>query len=112
LLGVAVRDLDRRENILPKFVIERDLPGAGSLTDEQFQKVAQKSCDVLRALGPDIQWVQSYVSDEKLYCVYIAKDENLLHEHAERGGFPLTRISRVERMLDPTSEEGAPEATA
>ncbi len=97
---------------MPKFVIERDLPGAGNLTDEQFQKVAQKSCDVLRALGPDIQWVQSYVSAEKLYCVYIAKDESLLHEHAERGGFPLTRISRVERMLDPTSEEGAPEATA
>lgn len=96
---------------MPKFVIERDLPGAGNLSDEQFQKVAEKSCDVLRSLGSDIQWVQSYVSADKLYCVYIAKDEHLLHEHAERGGFPLTRISKVERMLDPTDEEGIEEAT-
>ena len=97
---------------MPKFVIERDLPGAGDLSDEQFQKVARTSCDVLRSLGPDIQWVESYVSADKLYCVYIAKNEDLLREHAERGGFPLNRISRIQRMLDPTAEEGVEEATA
>lgn len=93
---------------MPKYVIERDLPGAGDLTDEQFRNVAAKSCDVLRSLGSDIQWVHSYVSTDKLYCVYIAKDESLIREHAERGGFPCNRISEVERMIDPTSEEAAP----
>jgi len=97
---------------LPKYVIERDLPGAGALSDDQMAKVARKSCDVLRSLGSDIQWVQSYVTDDKLYCVYIAKDESLLREHAERGGFPLTRVARVDRMIDPTTEEGAGAASA
>jgi hypothetical protein len=97
---------------LPKFVIERDLPGAGDLSDEQFQKVATKSCDVLRSLGSDIQWVHSYVSADKLYCVYIAKDASLIREHAERGGFPCNRVSEVERMIDPTTEEGAAPASA
>ncbi len=92
---------------MPKYVIERDLPGAGDLSDEQMRKVARKSCDVLRSLGSDIQWVQSYVTDNKLYCVYIAKDESLLREHAERGGFPLTRVAKVDRMIDPTTEEEA-----
>lgn len=91
---------------MPKYVIERDLPGAGALSDEQMRKVAQKSCDVLRSLGPEIQWLHSYVTGDKLYCVYIAKDESLLREHAERGGFPLTRVARVDRMIDPTTEEG------
>ncbi len=96
---------------MPRYAIERELPGAGKLTHEQLHGVAAKSCGVLREMGPSVQWVQSYVSADKLYCVYIAKDEHLLHEHAERGGFPLTRISKVERMLDPTDEEGIEEAT-
>jgi hypothetical protein len=90
---------------MPKFVIEREIPGAGKLTPEQLQGVSQTSCGVLRAMGPQIQWVQSYVTDDKIYCVYIAPDEVAVREHATRGGFPANRISQVRAMIDPTTSE-------
>jgi hypothetical protein len=90
---------------MPKFVIERELPGAGKLSHEQLQSISQKSCSVLRELGPEIQWLESYVTDDKLYCVYIAPDENMIREHAARGGFPANRISSVRRIIDPTTSE-------
>ncbi|HLJ73828.1 MAG TPA: DUF4242 domain-containing protein [Thermoanaerobaculia bacterium] len=90
---------------MPKFVIERDLPGAGKLTPEQLQAISEKSCGVLQAMGPKIQWVQSYVTDDKIYCVYIAPDENTVREHAKRGGFPANRVSQVRTMIDPTTSE-------
>jgi hypothetical protein len=90
---------------LPKFIIEREIPGVGGMSDETLQQVSQKSCNVLRELGPEIQWVESYVTADKLYCVYIARDEGMIREHAERGGFPANRISQIIRMIDPTTEE-------
>ncbi len=90
---------------MPKYVIERDLPGAGSLSAEELQGVSQKSCDVLQKMGPDIQWVQSYVTDDKIYCVYVAPDEGKIREHAEQGGFPANRVSRVRTVIDPTTAE-------
>jgi hypothetical protein len=90
---------------MPKFVIERDIPGAGKLSPEQLQAVSQKSCGVLRDMGPRIQWVQSYVTDDKLYCIYIAPDEDAVREHAQRGGFPANRISQVRSLIDPTTAE-------
>jgi hypothetical protein len=93
------------EVTLPKFVIEREIPGIGNMTDEQICDVARKSVAILRDMGPDIQWLQSYVSGDKLYCVYLAPDEEAVREHARRGGFPANRISLVRRMMDPTSAE-------
>lgn len=90
---------------MPRFLIERDLPGAGRLSAEELQQVADKSCSVLRELGPQIQWVQSYVTDDKIYCVYIAPDEEMVREHAKRGGFPANRISKVSSVIDPTTAE-------
>jgi Protein of unknown function (DUF4242) len=90
---------------MPKFVIERDLPGAGKLTPQQLQEISGKSCGVLHAMGPQIQWVQSYVTDDKIYCVYIAPDEKAVREHAKRGGFPANRVSEVRTMIDPTTAE-------
>jgi hypothetical protein len=90
---------------LPKFIIEREIPAVGEMSDETLQQVSQKSCNVLRELGPEIQWVESYVTADKLYCVYIARDEGMIREHAERGGFPANRISQIIRMIDPTTEE-------
>ncbi|MBZ5564468.1 MAG: DUF4242 domain-containing protein [Acidobacteriia bacterium] len=90
---------------MPKFVIEREIPGAGKLSAQEFQGIAQKSCNVLRKLGPEIQWVESYVSDDKVYCVYIAPNEEIIREHARQGGFPANRISEVKRMIDPTTAE-------
>jgi hypothetical protein len=90
---------------MPKFVIERELPGAGSLTTEQLQGVAQKSCDVLRKMGPEIQWIESYVTDDKIYCVYFAANEQLVREHAKQGGFPANRVSAVRATIDPTTSE-------
>ena len=88
---------------LNRYVIERDLPGAGKLTPAQLKDVATKSCDVLRVMGPTIQWVESYVTGDKVYCVYIADDERAIHEHAELSGFPANRVSRVAAVLDPAS---------
>lgn len=90
---------------MPKFVIERDVPGVGNLNPEQLQALSQKSCSVLRKLGPQIQWIQSYVTDDKIYCIYIAPDESLLREHAMQGGFPANRISRIRQVIDPTTSE-------
>ena len=90
---------------MPKFVIERDIPGAGKLTPAQLQAISQKSCGVLREMGPQIQWVESYVTDDRIYCVYIAPDEAAVREHATQGGFPANRISRIVSMIDPTTAE-------
>jgi len=90
---------------LPKYVIERQLPGAGQLTPEQVQAASQTSCGVLRNLGPEIQWVQSYVTDDKIYCIYIAPNEQLIREHAAQGGFPANRISEIRTVMDPTTAE-------
>ncbi len=90
---------------MPKFVIERELPAAGSLTAEQLQGISQTSCGVLRELGPSIQWVESYVTDDKIYCVYVAPSKELIEEHARRGGFPANTISQVRCVIDPTTAE-------
>ncbi|HVF89369.1 MAG TPA: DUF4242 domain-containing protein [Blastocatellia bacterium] len=90
---------------MPKFVIERDIPGAGKLTPAELQSVAQTSCDVLRNLGPQIQWIHSYVTDDKVYCVYLAPSEDLIREHAKQGGFPANRISEVKTIIDPATAE-------
>jgi hypothetical protein len=90
---------------MPKFVIEREIPGAGDLSPEQLQGISQKSCGVLRGLGPQIQWVQSYVTDDKVYCVYIAPDEETVRRHAQQGGFPANRVSQVRSVIDPTTAE-------
>ena len=90
---------------MPKFVIERDIPGAGQLSPETLQAISQKSCGVLHEMGPQIQWVQSYVTDDKIYCIYIAPDEAAVREHAQLGGFPANRISQVRAVIDPTTSE-------
>ncbi|HET9099653.1 MAG TPA: DUF4242 domain-containing protein [Acidobacteriaceae bacterium] len=90
---------------MPKFLIEREIPGAGSMSPGQFQVVAEKSCSVLRDMGPTIQWVQSYVTDNKIYCVYIAPNQEMVREHAARGGFPANRISEIKSVIDPTTSE-------
>jgi hypothetical protein len=90
---------------MPKFLIEREIPGIGNLSDAEIKEAARKSVAVLRSLGPDIQWLQSYVTGDKLYCVYLAPDETTIREHAKRGGFPANRISAVRRMIDPSTAE-------
>ena len=91
---------------MPKYIIERELPGAGELGDDQIQGISQKSCQVLNDLGPQIQWVESFVTDDKIYCVYIAPNKQMIEEHAQKGGFPANKISQVRRRIDPTSAEG------
>lgn len=91
---------------MPRYVIEREIPGAGELTAEQLQGISQKSCSVLSELGPQIQWVQSYVTGSKIYCVYIAPNEEMVREHASRGGFPANSVAQVSRVIDPTTAEG------
>jgi cell division inhibitor SulA len=90
---------------MPKYVIEREIPGAGKLTAMELQGVSQTSCDVLRKLGSEIQWVHSYVTGDKVYCVYIAPNEDLIREHAKQGGFPANRISEIKTIIDPTTSE-------
>lgn len=90
---------------MPKYLIEREIPGAGKLTAQELKAVSQKSCEVLNKLGPQIQWLQSYVTGDKIYCVYIAPNEKLIREHAEQGGFPVNRISEVAAVIDPTTAE-------
>jgi hypothetical protein len=90
---------------MPKFVIEREIPGAGKLPADQLQAISQKSCGVLRNLGPQIQWLHSYVTDDKIYCVYIAPDEETVRQHAQQGGFPANRISQIRTVIDPTTAE-------
>ncbi|TAN10665.1 MAG: DUF4242 domain-containing protein [Burkholderiaceae bacterium] len=86
---------------MPKFIIEREAPGVGSLSLQELQDMSRKSCDVIREMGPQIQWVHSYLTDDKLYCVYIAPDEAAVRQHAEKGGFPVNKISRVKTLIDP-----------
>lgn len=90
---------------MPKFVIEREIPGLGKLSDVELREISQKSVEVLKAMGPEIQWLHSYVTGDKLYCVYVAPDEATVREHAKRGNFPANRISAVRRLIDPTSAE-------
>jgi hypothetical protein len=90
---------------MPKYVIERDIPGAGDLGPEQLQGISQTSCGVLQEMGPQIQWLHSYVTGDRIYCVYIAPDEETVRQHAQRGGFPANRVSRVGTIIDPTTAE-------
>lgn len=90
---------------MPKFVIEREIPGAGSMSPEELHAIAQTSCNVLRGMGPEIQWIESYVTDDKIYCVYLAREEGLIREHARQGGFPADHVARVSRVIDPTTAE-------
>jgi hypothetical protein len=92
---------------MPKFVIERDIPEAGSLSSEQLQAISQKSCGILREMGPEIQWVESYVTDDKIYCVYVAPNEDAVRKHAQQGGFPANRISQIRSVIDPTTAESS-----
>ncbi len=91
---------------MPKYVIEREIPGAGKLSTQELQAISQKSCAVLNQMGPQIQWVQSHVTDDKLYCVYIAPNEEMVREHARQGGFPANRVSAVRSIIDPTTAGG------
>jgi len=90
---------------MPKYVIEREIPNAGKLSEAELQAISQKSCGVLRNLGSQIQWLQSYVTDDKIYCVYIAPNEQMVRDHAKQGGFPANRISEVKSVIDPTTAE-------
>ena len=90
---------------MPKFVIEREIPEAGKLSAEQLKAISQTSCGVLREMGPQIQWVQSYVTDNKIYCVYIAPDEAAVRKHAQKGGFPANSVAQVRAVIDPTTSE-------
>jgi len=90
---------------MPRYVIERDIPGAGKLSKQDLQGISQKSCSVLGKLGTQIQWVHSYVTNDKIYCVYLAPNEDMIREHARQGGFPANRISAVKAVIDPTTAE-------
>ena len=90
---------------MPKYVIERNIPGAGNLKPEELHAISQKSCGVLSNMGPQIQWIESYVTADKIYCIYIAPDEQTVREHAQQGGFPANSISEVKSIIDPTTAE-------
>jgi len=90
---------------MPKYVIERNIPGAGNLNPEELQAISQTSCGVLRKMGSEIQWVHSYVTGDKIYCIYIAPDEQMVREHAQQGGFPANSVSQVRTIIDPTTAE-------
>jgi len=92
---------------MPKYIIEREIPGAGNLSHQELQQISQKSCGILKQMGPQIQWVESYVTDDKVYCVYIAPNEQTIREHAETGEFPANRISQIKTMIDPTTAENS-----
>ena len=91
---------------MKRFLIERDIPQVGMLTSEQLQAAAKKSCDALRQLGPDIQWIESFVAEDKLFCIYLAEEEAIIRQHAELSGFPATRITEIRTKIDPTTEHG------
>ena len=90
---------------MPKYVVEREIPAAGKLTPEELQSISQKSCSVLHKMGPQIQWVQSYVTGDKVYCVYVAPSEEMVRKHAQEGGFPANKISEIKSIIDPTTAE-------
>jgi Protein of unknown function (DUF4242) len=94
-----------KERAMPKFVIEREIAGAGKLPKQELQAISQKSCSVLLSMGPKVQWVQSYVTDDKIYCIYVAPDEETVRAHAQQGGFPANSIARVRSVIDPTTAE-------
>ncbi len=91
---------------MPKYLIEREIPGAGKLSAQELQAISQKSCEVLQQMGPQIQWVESFVTHDKIYCVYIAPNEEMVREHAQKGGFPANRISEVKSIINPTTAKG------
>jgi len=91
--------------MMPKYVIERELPGAGKLSEDQLHAISQKSCAVLSNLGPQIQWIESYVTDDKIYCIYRAPNEEMVREHAKQGGFPANRVSEIKTVIDPSTAE-------
>jgi hypothetical protein len=95
-----------QERTMPKYVIEREIPNAGKLTQQELQAISQKSCGILQKLGPQVQWLESFVTDDKIYCVYIAPNEEMIREHARQGGFPANRISAVRAVIGPTTAEG------
>lgn len=97
--------LETKEDAMPQYVIERDIPGAGSLSPEDLKGISQKSCSVLQELGPEISWEHSYVTGDKVYCVYNAPSEDLIREHAEKGGFPANRVSEVSSVISPATAE-------
>ena len=97
---------------MPKYVIEREIPGAGNMSPEELQGVSRKSCSVLQNLGPQIQWVESYVTPDKIYCVYIAPSEDMVRAHAQQGGFPANRISEIKAIIDPTTAEAKQQSAA
>ena len=97
---------------MPKFLIEREIPGAGSLSPQELQGISQKSCSVLQNMGPQIQWLQSYVTGDKVYCVYIAPSEDMIRAHAQQGGFPANRISEIKTVIDPTTAETKQQSAA
>jgi hypothetical protein len=90
---------------MPKFVIEREIVGVGKLPRQELQAISQKSCSILNSMGPKIQWVQSFVTDDKIYCVYVAPDEETVRQHAQKGGFPANMVARVRSVIDPTAAE-------
>ncbi|HJR32501.1 MAG TPA: DUF4242 domain-containing protein [Pseudomonas sp.] len=90
---------------MPRYIIERELPGAGALPQQELKAISKKSCDVLREMGPDVLWLQSYITGDKIYCEYIAPNEELIREHAQKGGFPINSVSRVMNIIDPTTAE-------
>ena len=90
---------------MPKYLVEREIPGAGKMTPDELKAISQKSCAVLRKMGPEIQWVESFVTDDKVYCVYVAPNPETIRQHAAQGGFPANRISQVRRVIDPTTAE-------
>jgi hypothetical protein len=104
-MGAILRSPEERT--MPKFVIERNIAGAGKLPKQELQAISQKSCGVLQSMGPQIQWLQSFVTDDKIYCVYIAPDEAAVRAHAQKGGFPADSIARVRSTIDPTTAEAA-----
>jgi len=103
--GIIPAAIGRKK--MPKFIIEREMPGVGALPNEAIVGASQTSCSVIRDLGPEIQWIESYVTGDKIFCVYIAPNEDMIREHAKRGGFPANQIHKVERKIDPTTAEMA-----
>jgi hypothetical protein len=101
-----LNELFNEKIIMPKYIIERDIPNAGALSTQDLQGISQKSCEILNEMGTKIQWLESYVTDDKVYCVYIAPDAETIKEHAEKGGFPANRISQIKTMISPTTAEG------
>jgi Nickel responsive protein SCO4226-like len=94
-----------KEGFMPKYVVEREIPGAGNLAPEELKAISQKSCSVIRKMGPEIQWLESFVTGDKIYCVYVAPSAEAIRQHATQGGFPANRIEEVKRMIDPTTAE-------